>query len=157
MTAYLSLRALEKRFPNGTVALDRIDLDVAEGELVALLGPSGCGKTTTLRCIPGFEDPPAGSIDVAGKRTALVPPDPPAPDMGYPGYDLLPPPPALSHAAGAHSRPHAPAPPSTTAAAAHPGPPHPPVPATPAAHQPRQHPRPVWAWAQTPPHPMRSH
>ena len=90
MSAYLSLRALEKRFPNGTVALDRIDLDVAEGELVALLGPSGCGKTTTLRCIAGFEDPTGGSIELAGKRIDLVPPDRRGATMVFQGYALFP-------------------------------------------------------------------
>ena len=90
MSAYLRLRALEKRFPNGTVALDGIDLDVAEGELVALLGPSGCGKTTTLRCIAGFEDPSGGTIELAGKRIDLVPPDRRGATMVFQGYALFP-------------------------------------------------------------------
>ncbi len=48
-------------------ALTDIDLDVATGELVALLGPSGCGKTTLLRIIAGLEQPDSGSIHFSGK------------------------------------------------------------------------------------------
>jgi ABC-type sugar transport system ATPase subunit len=46
-----------RRVYGGTVAVDRVDLKVAQGELVALLGPSGCGKTTTLRMVAGFVPP----------------------------------------------------------------------------------------------------
>ncbi|MEI6907714.1 ATP-binding cassette domain-containing protein, partial [Klebsiella pneumoniae] len=56
MTALLSLDAVSKRF-GGYQALDRISLDVRQGEFIALLGPSGCGKTTLLRAIAGFQTP----------------------------------------------------------------------------------------------------
>src|SRR5687768_6375540 len=49
-----------------TVAVQDIDLDIAEGSLVTLLGPSGCGKTTTLRCVAGLETPTSGRIQVGG-------------------------------------------------------------------------------------------
>lgn len=62
----LELRGIRKRF-GATVAIDGIDLTVAEGEFVTLLGPSGCGKTTTLRLIGGFHRPDAGEIRVSGK------------------------------------------------------------------------------------------
>ncbi len=90
MTADLVLRHLEKRFPNGTVAVDGIDLEVGAGELVALLGPSGCGKTTTLRMVAGFEDPSAGTIELGGKRIDVLPPDRRGATMVFQGYALFP-------------------------------------------------------------------
>jgi putative spermidine/putrescine transport system ATP-binding protein len=56
------------------VAVDGVDLDVARGEFFTMLGPSGSGKTTTLRLIAGFERPDAGSIELAGKDVAGMPP-----------------------------------------------------------------------------------
>ena len=61
------------------IVVDRVSLDVAEGEVVALLGPSGCGKTTTLRLIAGLETPDEGEIWIAGERVAAN------------GHNLLPP------------------------------------------------------------------
>lgn len=55
------LSAVRKQF-GGFVAIENIDLEVASGELVALLGPSGCGKTKTLHMIAGLERPTMGSI-----------------------------------------------------------------------------------------------
>ena len=51
----IELRGVTKRFGR-LVAVDAIDLEVAEGEVLCLLGPSGCGKTTTLRMIAGLEE-----------------------------------------------------------------------------------------------------
>ena len=48
-------------------AVDDAQLCVERGEFVALLGPSGCGKTTLLRLIAGFEEPEAGTVEVAGR------------------------------------------------------------------------------------------
>jgi iron(III) transport system ATP-binding protein len=62
----LQISGLRKSF-NGTAAVTGLDLDVAEGEVCALLGPSGCGKTTTLRLISGLERPDAGSIAIRGR------------------------------------------------------------------------------------------
>jgi len=55
------LQEVSKRF-EGSLALDRINLQVEPGELFFLLGPSGCGKTTLLRCIAGFNIPDEGRI-----------------------------------------------------------------------------------------------
>lgn len=66
----LEVRSLSKSFDphkrnaHRVTALDRVDLDVAEGEFVTVLGPSGCGKTTLLRTIAGFETPESGSITI---------------------------------------------------------------------------------------------
>ncbi|WP_165644799.1 ABC transporter ATP-binding protein, partial [Oharaeibacter diazotrophicus] len=72
--ALLRLEAVSKRFPGGTLGLDAVDLDIAEGEFLSLLGPSGCGKTTTLRVIAGFEAPTGGTVRLDGRDvTALRP------------------------------------------------------------------------------------
>jgi multiple sugar transport system ATP-binding protein len=64
--AGVAFREATKRF-DGAVALDRLDLDVHDGELLVLLGPSGCGKTTALRLVAGLEEPDGGDI-VIGDR-----------------------------------------------------------------------------------------
>jgi multiple sugar transport system ATP-binding protein len=57
-----------------TVAVDGLDLHIADGEFVVLLGPTGAGKTTTLRLIAGLERPDAGTIEIGGHdATALSP------------------------------------------------------------------------------------
>jgi len=64
--AFIEIQNLFKRF-KGVVAINRIQLEVNQGEMLTLLGPSGCGKTTTLRCIAGLEKPEEGDIVIAGK------------------------------------------------------------------------------------------
>jgi len=64
--AYIQLNQVTKRFGSVT-AVDRMDLEIAHGECLAMLGPSGCGKTTTLRMVAGFEDLDDGEIRV-GER-----------------------------------------------------------------------------------------
>ncbi len=60
------LEQISKKFDQFS-ALDHIDLEIPEGELVALLGPSGCGKTTLLRIIAGLERPDAGKVLLSGE------------------------------------------------------------------------------------------
>ena len=55
-------------------AVDRIDLDIKEGEFFAMLGPSGSGKTTCLRLIGGFEQPTNGHIEILGEIAQSIPP-----------------------------------------------------------------------------------
>jgi NitT/TauT family transport system ATP-binding protein len=64
-----------KAFPDGTRALDSVDLTVAEGEFVTLIGPSGCGKSTLLRIVAGLTEPSAGSLRWWGEP--VVPGDAP--------------------------------------------------------------------------------
>ncbi|MBY5160961.1 ABC transporter ATP-binding protein [Salsipaludibacter albus] len=62
--AGIHIEGLRKQFPDGTVAVEHLDLEIADGELFVLLGPSGCGKTTTLRCIAGLEHQTSGDIRI---------------------------------------------------------------------------------------------
>src|SRR5512134_3897619 len=84
---------VSKRF--GAVrAVDDAQLCVEQGEFVALLGPSGCGKTTLLRLIAGFEEPEAGTVEVAGTPVAgngtWVPPERRRIGMVFQDYALFP-------------------------------------------------------------------
>jgi len=63
----VELKNITKKFGDFT-ALDNINVEVEEGELLSLLGPSGCGKTTTLRIIAGLETPTEGDVFIDGKR-----------------------------------------------------------------------------------------
>src|SRR2546428_680722 len=67
-----SVRGLSKSF-RGTVVLQDIHFDVAEGEALVLLGASGSGKTTILRIIAGLEEPDAGSVILHGRDVTKLP------------------------------------------------------------------------------------
>jgi ABC-type sugar transport system ATPase subunit len=60
----LDLNNLRKVFPDGTVAVDNVDISIADGEFLAIVGPSGCGKTTVLRMVAGLEAPTGGEIRI---------------------------------------------------------------------------------------------
>src|SRR6201991_718988 len=62
--AEVLVRQLHKAFPDGTVAVEELDLTIGDGELFVMLGPSGCGKTTTLRCIAGLEEETSGTVTI---------------------------------------------------------------------------------------------
>jgi iron(III) transport system ATP-binding protein len=70
---YLRIDGLTKRFGAFT-ALDRITLEIYEGEFVCFLGPSGCGKTTLLRAIAGLDVQTSGRIVQAGREISALPP-----------------------------------------------------------------------------------
>jgi iron(III) transport system ATP-binding protein len=94
----VTIRGLQKRFDSKppVMAIDSVDLDIAEGEFVALLGPSGCGKTTTLRCVAGLEKPDAGEIAIGqetvfdGSRRINTRPDKRNIGMVFQAYALWP-------------------------------------------------------------------
>ncbi len=74
--ATLHIEQLTKTYPDGTTAVDHVDLDVADGELLVLVGPSGCGKSTTMRMVAGLDRPTSGTIAIGGHDvTALRPQD----------------------------------------------------------------------------------
>ncbi len=86
---YLRLEGLTKQFP-GRRAVDGLSLDVARGEILALLGPSGCGKTTTLRLLAGFETPDAGRVIVDAEDVTRLPPAQRRFGMVFQNYALFP-------------------------------------------------------------------
>ena len=85
----LQLAGLTRRYGANTV-VDGVDLDVRDGELVALLGPSGCGKTTTLRMVAGFVEPSAGTVRIAGRDVTHAPPHGRDTGMVFQSYALFP-------------------------------------------------------------------
>ena len=66
--AYLTLRKINKIYPNGFHAVHNFDLEIEKGEFVVFVGPSGCGKSTTLRMIAGLEDISGGEFLIDGVR-----------------------------------------------------------------------------------------
>ena len=79
----LQFEHVSKRYPDGTVAVDDLDLEIREGELVTLVGPSGCGKTTTMRMVNRLEEPTSGRILLDGKDVAGYDPVQLRRRMGY--------------------------------------------------------------------------
>ena len=71
--ASVSLQSVTKTF-GSTTAVDRMSLEVADGEFFVMLGPSGAGKTTTLRLIAGLEQPDQGEVRLGGEDVTDVPP-----------------------------------------------------------------------------------
>src|SRR5215471_15429002 len=87
--APVSLRSVSRSF--GAVrALRGLSLEIAPGELVALLGPSGCGKTTALRILAGFETADSGTVTVDGRDIAPVPAAKRDMGMVFQSYSLFP-------------------------------------------------------------------
>ncbi len=89
MTAAVEIRGVTKRFDD-VVAVDSVDLEIADGEFFALLGPSGCGKTTTLRMIAGLEFPTEGSIRIFGEEVGTLPPNKRPVNTVFQNYALFP-------------------------------------------------------------------
>ncbi len=74
----------------GVHAVKTLDMEVAKGEIVALLGSSGCGKTSTLRMVAGFEEVSRGRIHLAGREVHRLPPVKRGVAMAFEGYSLYP-------------------------------------------------------------------
>ncbi len=89
MDPYLAIDAVSVAYGDNRVLHD-VNLDVARGELCALLGSSGCGKTTLLRSIAGFVTPTSGSIRVEGRDILGLPPEKRGTAMMFQSYALWP-------------------------------------------------------------------
>jgi len=85
----VELRNVSKRFGE-VVAVDRVSLQIRDGDFFALLGPSGCGKTTTLRLIAGFETPTEGDLYIQGEPVGDTPPFRRNTNMVFQNYALFP-------------------------------------------------------------------
>jgi multiple sugar transport system ATP-binding protein len=81
----------ERRGKPPVHAVRSLNMEVRNGEIVALLGSSGCGKTSTLRMIAGFEDVTNGAINLAGRRIEHLAPAKRNVAMAFEGYSLYPP------------------------------------------------------------------
>jgi iron(III) transport system ATP-binding protein len=85
----LQIQSVSKRF-GSVLALDRVSLEIQEGEFVFLLGPSGCGKTTLLRIIAGLEEATEGRIIHAGQDITQLPPSKRNFGIVFQSYALFP-------------------------------------------------------------------
>jgi putrescine transport system ATP-binding protein len=87
--AYLQIQDVVKSF-DGYLAVNHVTLDIAQGEIFALLGSSGCGKTTLLRLLAGFETTTSGRIVLNGQDLAGMPPYERPINMMFQSYALFP-------------------------------------------------------------------
>ena len=83
-------QSISKTFPDGTQALNSVNLEVHDGELLALVGPSGCGKTTLLRIFAGLDTATEGEIFFDEREISKLPPDQRDLGMVFQNYALFP-------------------------------------------------------------------
>ena len=79
----ITFDTVRKQYPDGTVAVTDLDLQIDNGEVVVLVGPSGCGKTTTMRMINRMIEPTGGTITVGGRDVMRTDPVRLRRDIGY--------------------------------------------------------------------------
>ncbi|WKB53807.1 ABC transporter ATP-binding protein [Eleftheria terrae] len=88
--AHVSLKRLEKVYPNGFKAVHGIDLDIRDGEFIVFVGPSGCAKSTVLRMIAGLESISGGELHIGGAVVNNLPPKQRGIAMVFQNYALYP-------------------------------------------------------------------
>jgi ABC-type sugar transport system ATPase subunit len=88
--ARVSFQGVTKTFAGDTIAVDALDLEVADGELMVLVGPSGCGKSTALRMVAGLETPTSGTILIGDRDVAGLSPGVRDVAMVFQSYALYP-------------------------------------------------------------------
>ena len=86
----ININGVGKIYPNGTRALEDVNIEVNDGEFVVLVGPSGCGKTTLLRMVAGLEDITEGEISIADKVVNEIAPKDRDIAMVFQNYALYP-------------------------------------------------------------------
>jgi len=88
--AGIQLEHVTKAFVGGVVAVDDVNLTIADGEFMVLVGPSGCGKSTLLRMIAGLEEITDGTIMIGDRDVTVLPPDHRDIAMVFQNYALYP-------------------------------------------------------------------
>ena len=88
--ARVLLEHVTKQFPDGTLAVDHVGLDIGDREFLVLVGPSGCGKSTTLRLIAGLERSTSGSVTIGERDVTNVAPKDRDIAMVFQNYALYP-------------------------------------------------------------------
>jgi multiple sugar transport system ATP-binding protein len=88
--ASVTFEQVSKQFGDGTRAVDRLDLDIADGEFIVFVGPSGCGKTTALRMVAGLEDISDGVVRIGGRAVNDLSPKSRDIAMVFQSYALYP-------------------------------------------------------------------
>ena len=86
----INITDVGKIYPNGTRALENVNIEIYDGEFVVLVGPSGCGKTTLLRMVAGLEDITEGEISIADNVVNEVAPKDRDIAMVFQNYALYP-------------------------------------------------------------------
>ena len=86
----INIQSVGKIYPNGTRALENVNIEINDGEFVVLVGPSGCGKTTLLRMVAGLEDITEGEISIADKVVNEIAPKDRDIAMVFQNYALYP-------------------------------------------------------------------
>ncbi|MGH9212162.1 MAG: ABC transporter ATP-binding protein [Acidimicrobiales bacterium] len=88
--AEITIRGITKVYDGEVTAVDGVDLDVADEELLVLVGPSGCGKSTLLRMVAGLEEVTAGSVAIGDRDVTDLPPKDRDVAMVFQNYALYP-------------------------------------------------------------------
>ena len=88
--AEINIRGISKVYDGDVLAVDQVDLEIADQELLVLVGPSGCGKSTLLRMVAGLEEATEGSIEIGGRDVTHLPPKARDIAMVFQNYALYP-------------------------------------------------------------------
>src|SRR5437588_4298337 len=86
----IGIEGVSKQFPNGSRALDDVNLRIEDGQFAVLVGPSGCGKTTLLRIIAGLEKATSGIVRIGNQDVTRLPPGDRDVAMVFQNYALYP-------------------------------------------------------------------